>query len=409
MTSRKFPGEVMELIDATPRPQLAQHLSDRGMSWYQGPAEPTWMEDKVYVFTPAEIRALRSGAAEICRMIPDAVHHIVSDHRLLDRLGIPDDLRPYLFDSWERRDPGFYGRIDFSFDPERSPHPAFFELNADTAACLHEALVVQPDWWANHGSRLFPTNRTLTGPMFPRFSHWGDVAGAFRRALRETPLRGGHILFLSVRNNDERMKGALAIQPLAEAAGYSTSYANIEDVQFRGGRAFDLAGHEALTLFKVYGPWEKLMLTSFARELAKDKVDCIEPIWKVLVQNKLLPVILWQLNEGHPNLIPAYFEDDPKARLIGHNFVRKPIFGREGNNIEIFRGNTCVEGTSGGYGQAGWIRQSIAELPEFRGRHPMTGIFVVQGEPAGLLIRESPGLITLNESPVIPHVIRHET
>lgn len=388
----------MELIDATPRQDLAQHLSERGMSWYQGPSEATWFENRVYVFTEEEIASLRAGAAAITAMIPAAVDHIIADHRLLDRLDIPEYLRPYLRKSWERRDPGFYGRIDFCFDPARSPHPAFYEINADTSACLHEALVVQPDWWANHGSRIFPS-----------FSNWGDAAGAFRRAFRETPLLGGHILFASVRNNDERMKGALALQPLAEDSGYRTSYANIEDLQFRNGRVFDLAGHESLTLFKVYWPWEKLVHMPFARALAEDKARCIEPIWKVLVQNKMLPVILWQLNEGHPNLIPAYFEEDSKAALIGRDFVRKPIFGREGNNIEIFRGNECVEATSGAYGQLGWIRQSIVELPEFRGRHPLTGIFVVQGEPVGLVIRESPGLITLNQSPVIPHVIRHHT
>lgn len=396
----------MELIDATPREGLEQYLTSRGMSWYMGPQEPTWAEDRVYVFSPAEIRNLHAGAAEITRMIPEAVEHIIRDHRLLDRLSIPDDLRPYLMTSWERRDPGFYGRIDFCFDPSRSPHPAFYEFNADTSACLHEALVVQPDWWTNHGSRFFHPHRLQD---LPSFSHWGDVAAAFRKAFRETPLRGGHLTFVSVRDNDERMKGALALQPLAEDAGYATSYANLEDIRFRDGHAFDLAGHEALTLFKVYWPWEKLVHLPFARAMAKDRTRCIEPIWKLLVQNKMLPVILWKLFEGHPNLIPSYFEDDTKAGLIGRDFVRKPIFGRDGNNIEIIRGNERVEASGGTYGKASWIRQSIVQLPEFRGRHPMTGIFVVQGEPVGLLIRESPGLITHCESPVIPHVIRHES
>jgi glutathionylspermidine synthase len=39
----------MELIDATPRPDVGQLLQAGGMSWYQGPNEPAWAEDRVYV------------------------------------------------------------------------------------------------------------------------------------------------------------------------------------------------------------------------------------------------------------------------------------------------------------------------------------------------------------------------
>ena len=36
----------------------------------------------------------------------------------------------------------------------------------------------------------------------------------------------------------------------------------------------------------------------------------IEPAWKAVVSNKGLLPVLWQMFEGHPNLLPAFFEED---------------------------------------------------------------------------------------------------
>jgi glutathionylspermidine synthase len=41
----------------------------------------------------------------------------------------------------------------------------------------------------------------------------------------------------------------------------------------------------------------------------------------------------------------------------------------------------------------------------FDGRRPVLGAWVVDGEPAGLGIRETPGLITDVSATFVPHVI----
>ena len=38
---------------------------------------------------------------------------------------------------------------------------------------------------------------------------------------------------------------------------------------------------------------------------------------------------------GHPNLLPAYFEDDPQAAELGNSYVRKPLYSREGANVTL--------------------------------------------------------------------------
>ena len=65
----------------------------------------------------------------------------------------------------------------------------------------------------------------------------------------------------------------------------------------------------------------------------------------------------------------------------------------------------------GRYGTEGFVVQEFAALPDFAGvdgpHHPVLGVWMVDGEPAGMGIRESDGLITDNLSYFVPHTIDH--
>ena len=54
-----------------------------------------------------------------------------------------------------------------------------------------------------------------------------------------------------------------------------------------------------------------------------------EPTWKMLLSNKGLLPILWELFPDHPNLLPAY----ELAAPLGGRYVRKPKLSREGSNV----------------------------------------------------------------------------
>ena len=58
----------------------------------------------------------------------------------------------------------------------------------------------------------------------------------------------------------------------------------------------------------------------------------IEPAWKMFLSNKLLLAALWDKYPGHPNLVPTYAGHRGGMR----NWVRKPLFGREGDGVEIY-------------------------------------------------------------------------
>ena len=52
---------------------------------------------------------------------------------------------------------------------------------------------------------------------------------------------------------------------------------------------------------------------AFGARLAKAPTRWIEPPWKAILSNKGILPLLWEMFPDHPNLLPAFFEDDPDA------------------------------------------------------------------------------------------------
>ena len=126
----------------------------------------------------------------------------------------------------------------------------------------------------------------------------------------------------------------------------------------------------------------------------------IEPAWKMILSNKAILPILWELYPEHPNLLPAYFEP---GKLT--DYVKKPILSREGANINLVKEGSLLQASEGEYGKEGFIFQELFSLPDFKGNYPVIGSWVIGQEPAGMGIREANTLITDNHSRFVPHLI----
>jgi glutathionylspermidine synthase len=124
----------------------------------------------------------------------------------------------------------------------------------------------------------------------------------------------------------------------------------------------------------------------------------IEPAWKMLLSNKGILPVLWELFEGHENLLPASFEQGN----FRDNYVVKPMLSREGENVSVHM-NGNVHAVDGSYGNKGMIWQKLAPIPCIDGNFPVIGSWVIAGESAGIGIREDRNLVTTNASRFIPH------
>jgi glutathionylspermidine synthase len=161
---------------------------------------------------------------------------------------------------------------------------------------------------------------------------------------------GRHLHLAGTTENSEDAGTLAYLEDTARQAGLATTLLDIEDIGWRDDGSFvDLDERAIEFAFKLY-PWEWMFQDAFGAQLIKAPTRWIEPPWKAILSNKGILPLLWESFPGHPNLLPAFFEDDPNAARLGASFVRKPIYSREGANIALISEGVTVLEQKGPYG-----------------------------------------------------------
>jgi glutathionylspermidine synthase len=367
-----------------PRPAWREQVEQVGLTYHSHETGPYWDESSCYEFTAAEIHAIETAAQTLHHLCVEAAEAVVKNS-WWSRLGVPPAAVPAIVQSWERDDFSLYGRFDLAFDGQG---PAkLLEYNADTPTALVEAAVAQWFWLQD---------------VHPESDQFNSIHERLIEAWRRWS--GTTIHFSSVKDNPEDEQTVLYLRDTCAQAGVDTRAVFIDDIGWdERVRGFvDLAGTRITHAFKLY-PWEWLWHEEFGAHLVHEPVQWIEPAWKMLLSNKGLLPILWELFPGHPNLLPAYESAEP---LGSSRYVRKPKLSREGANVAWVEGGVAVEETSGDYGEEGHVFQAAVDLPDFDGNRAVCGVWVVDHEPAGLGIREDTRRITGNLSRFVPHFFR---
>ena len=287
------------------------------------------MKAPAILFHLREIDELDAATAELQEMCIAAVEHVITN-KLYEKLQIPPLAVPLIERSWENDDPSILGRFDLAYDGH-SP-PKMLEYNADTPTALLEASVIQWFWLKD----CFPDADQFNSIHEKLIEAWTSFKPDIRGAL----------FFSCVKNAPEDLGNLEYLRDTAIQAGLQTEMLFIEDIGYDSfSKRFVATDNTVIEhLFKLY-PWEWLLYESFGRYIETTAMSLIEPAWKMILSNKAILPILWEMNPQHPNLLEASF--DP-----GHfkdNFVSKPFLSREGANIRVQRNGTVTE-YDGSYG-----------------------------------------------------------
>lgn len=348
-----------------------------------------WDESVYYEFSMSEVDKIEKATNDLWEICLSAVQHVI-DEKLYDKFFIPEWFIPQIENSWENDAPAIYGRFDFTF---KNGVPKLLEFNADTPTSLLESSVVQWYWLQD---------------QFPRKDQFNSIHEkliAYWKYLKEY-LYDYTLHFSCVRDNLEDYTTTEYMRDCAIQAGLDTKFIYVEEIgwDLRNSEFLDLENSSIKNIFKLY-PYEWLVNEDFGRNMTTDrnKANWIEPPWKMLLSNKAILPILWELNPGHPNLLETWFEADNFK--LGINYAKKPLLSREGQNIELVSYGSTIAKTDGDYGDEGFIYQELCTLPDFDGKYPLIGSWIVGQESAGIGIRESDTLITDNLSRFVPHLI----
>ncbi|PRX24730.1 glutathionylspermidine synthase family protein [Actinoplanes italicus] len=352
----------------------------------------------------------------------------------------PDGRLPTQTPDWS---PTVYGRFDLWYNGAGTV-PRLLEFNAQTPTSLIEAAVIQWHWMDQTGVTEHPWRQWNS--IHERLVGWEDAPGepgdpgAWRRnigKLREArpwlPEKP-KIFFAyetSETSGEDRMNVAY-LMATAEEAGFPVELIAMSQIGWdvAGDRVFFVPSpgqeHKAEpidVIFMLY-PWEWFWHEEGGKAFFRNMADpqkrgtvWMEPPYKAaLLGNKALLPVLWKLFGDDPErgkyLLPSYFAESSSAASL-KSYAKKPVWGREGGSVTLVRDGAPITETPSEYGSDGrYVVQELCELPSFEGLegtvHPVIGAWLIDGEPAGMGIREglgTAGLITNNMCNFVPHVV----
>ncbi|WP_026377107.1 glutathionylspermidine synthase family protein [Aestuariibacter salexigens] len=383
-------------IPINERPDWRRRAGEFGFHFHTMYGEPYWDERAYYQFTLQQIeKDLEDPTAELQQMCMSVIDTVVADEELLAKFGIPELHWQAVADSWRRRDPSLYSRLDLVYTGKG---PAkLLENNADTPTSLYESGFWQWLWL----EELVDTGKLSKGA--DQFNSVQEkLVNRFADIAHHYQSEQWH--FACCKDTEEDRGTVQYLQDCAKEAGLSDRFVYIEDIGLADTGAFtDLEDLPIESLFKLY-PWEFMLREEFAKHIDEAQVNWLEPIWKSILSNKALLVMLWRAFPNHPNLLPAYFADEAGKTDHGQ-WVKKPIFSREGANISVIKNGSETYATDGPYGEEGFIVQQYCALPRFADNHTLIGSWLIGDEPAGISIREDSSPITQDLSRYLPHII----
>ncbi|WP_266170919.1 glutathionylspermidine synthase family protein [Dyella subtropica] len=385
----------MRRLAIAPRPDWQATAERYGFRFHTIDGEKYWDESAYYAFSLEQIENdIEAPTGELHEMAMSLVGEVIHSESLLTRLAIPAQYWDWIAESWRRGHPHLYGRMDLAYD---GTGPAkLYEFNYDTPTSLYEAAFFQWIWLEEQQQRGVLAQGTDQYNQLQEclVEAFGAIAKGLPRPF----------YFSAVRDSAEDQGTIDYLRDCAAQAGVETGTIAIEDIGLSTGGAFtDLNDIVIGTLFKLY-PLEMLFQDDFGRFLPGSGVQLIEPAWKAVLSNKGILPLLWERHTGHPNLLPAFF-DEGGAGDVAAGWVRKPLFSREGANIAMRLPTGEEVSSPGPYTQSPFIRQAFHPLTKFEGGYPLIGSWVVADQPAGIGIREDSGLITRDTSRFVPHVI----
>lgn len=363
-----------------------------GFSFGEYKKEPYWDESNFYTFEQQEVDLISKATLEIQDMCYKVVQYVI-DNDLYEEFHIDKKWGKYIKRSFER-DKEYYGRLDFSLNNGKLK---FYEHNRDTPQMFVESGIINK-LWQEEIKPNFNYPNTLIEDTIKYFDK----------------IKGDTIHFGSVssfENNEDFNMIENMIDVCSENIDKRIYYANVERLKVIDGFLYDQYNKRIETLYKLY-PWEWYVY--YNEPYCQELLDCVEsgnltiyePFWKVLLSNKVLLVYLYKMFPESPYLLKTTFNE---SDFEGENYVKKPIFERQGAGIEcIYSENdgreNVVAKVKNLFLNKTCIYQEYFELPKFDEDYTLIGSWVVDNKFSGLRIREDKSVITKDTRRYVPFI-----
>ena len=328
-----------------------------GLQFYGEGENHDYLSDEVLLLNREEEAAALRVADEVMEILRATAKRCLADPARLDRMQIPKRARPLVQWSVDNEWGDYcFGRFDFAGGMDGLPLQ-LLELNADTASLLPETMVLQPEVLKQGGFK--PLHNSVASTLTDQFRQ-------IKQARGKAIAAGTHL-----GHEDDRLNLAELLK-IAKSAGWKADAVELPDLIFEeeGGLLVehDVDNHTRYYYLLKFIPWDWVLLQEprlfelLEKMTTGHLVRVLNPAWTLLLQNKALLAYAWQDNPGHPALLPTTF-DPAELPSPTRGYVRKPVFGRMGENVMVSLNGRGVDAeTKGDYGDQANVYQQLADF-----------------------------------------------
>lgn len=326
-----------------------KHVPHR-LHWFLG--EDYFSEELLGIYR-SEIEQLRRISDEAFYLFQRATDKIIAENKLGD-LGIPLSFQKCIIHSWKNKikHPFLYGRFDIN-GGLKSDYGRIIEFNADTCSTIPETLLWQPLQLAELKGNSQSFN-TLSDDIKSTLSNLKGSLNKPNPTFLGTSF--GYV---------EDVENVSCIIDIAYQAGFKPFYSDLENVVFSDEGVFHQIGDEYEdidVLFKMV-PWDWMfndepeLARTLSDLICNDKVVVLNPPYTAIWQNKKF---LAYITNNFPNNVLAETYLQQESHL--GEYVKKPVYGRLGENIAVQTNTKAREESKGDFGNQDMIYQKFYPL-----------------------------------------------
>lgn len=330
--------------------RLKKKHTPQRLHWF---LEEDYFSEELLGIYRSEVEQFRRVSDEAFYLFQRATDKIISENKLSE-LGIPQSFHQCIIHSWKNKNKHsfLYGRFDIN-GGLKSDRSRIIEFNADTCSTLPETLLWQP----------LQLQQLKGTPQ--SFNSLKDDITATLSTLKSYLGKDKPVFLGTSFGYIEDVENVNCIIDIAYQSGYKPFYTNLENVIFSDEGVFHQVGNEyedVDVLFKMI-PWDWIF--NDEPELAKtlsdliinEKVVVLNPPYTAVWQNKKF---LAYITKNFPNSVLAetYITQQP---YLG-DYVKKPAYGRLGENITVETTSKARLESQGDFGNQDMIYQKYYPL-----------------------------------------------
>ncbi|WP_197494015.1 glutathionylspermidine synthase family protein [Lewinella sp. 4G2] len=370
-------------------PELKESFfNKRGLNYYAEGENHDYLSDEVLLLTKEEEADALRVSDELYDILRATLKRCLISPDRLANMGLTERALPLVQWSVENEwEDYLVGRFDFAGGIGGEPLK-LLEINADTCSLLPETTAIMPEVLRKAGVK--PLTNGVLASLENQFSRVKNARGNAIAAATHL----GH--------TDDQLNLDVLIKT-AKAAGWKVDELELPNLVFddENGLLIEMGEDDFSRYYYLlkFIPWdwiitEEPQLWDLLEKMTTEHLlRVLNPAWTLLLQNKALLAYAWQDNPGHPALLPTAFDpaDLPNPT---QGYVRKPVYGRMGENVMVsLNGRGADAETRGDYGAQINVYQQLAPFNRDDEDYAYQLSTFMTPKASGLCCRRQEGLI----------------